>query len=225
MARKSKAALIRAIKREVDDINYRIMQYEDLLEDTDSTFNPVFVKELEKISDNFLTKVVETKMGIRLQPNIYGQYVDKSSGEIRKKTYEDYEKQLKELKLFHQQDKYSPGYDEELTEKGMRSYNTFRDNNLLGDDFTTADFKEFYNQFNMIKEKAESYGYDSDGATAMSDSAKAYVNSYLNLSRAERLSFGEVVAQAFDELTEEHKEINYESMIKKVEHIFRNSEF
>lgn len=225
MARKSKAALIRAIKREVDDINYRIMQYEDLLEDTGDSFNPVFMHELQNISDNFLTKVVETKMGIRLKPNISGQYVDKETGEIRKKTYEDYEEQLQELKLFHQQDVYSPGAEEELSEKGMRSYRSFVDNNLLGDDFTVSDYREFYEQFNMIKEEAEAYGYDSDGAASRSESAKAYINAYLDLDREERMSFGEVVAQAFSNLTKNGTTITHKSMIKEVKDIFRNSEF
>lgn len=227
---KSKRQLMREIRRAINDVNERMMEYYDLVDDTDFEMNPTFVEEFESLYKNGLSGSEKTYYGVGLKPSFYTKINGKS------KTIEDLQKQLNELNDFLAFDVYSPIAGDELDEIDEKRYQTYIANASLDEsEFTRAAWQQMFGAYDILSKRIESFGYED------AEARQSYVNLYSRQNGEKRRTFGDTLEKALNilekknegkKLTKDEKSIiknldnttmNYQNIIRVAEELFKRT--
>lgn len=217
----SKAALEREIRRLVDDVNYRMFEYENLTE-SNADINPLFIDAFTDLYEKGLSGVRMSNFGMRITPALYAKI------DGRKKDLRALEIQRNELKDFLEMDIWSPVAKEEYDAVTEAKYQTYLFNTVQDEDkFTRTEWESMFDAFEILHERRKEFGYGDREASESSriagtnrDAANSYRNTYMKLDRQERRTFGDVLEKSLNYLKKKNMTINYQTIINEVERRF-----
>lgn len=210
--RNSKAALKREIRSLVDEVNERMFEYENLTE-SNADINPIFIDMFTDLFTKGMSGVRMSSFGMRITPAFYTRINGKFKG------YDELVIQRNELKDFLEMDIYSPSAKKDYDAITEAKYQTFIANTGMDEDkFTRTEWEAMFDAFEILHERSREFSYGDRQANSNNrDAADAYRNTYMNLDRQQRRTFGDVLQESLQHLKDNGDVITYETIIDEVE--------
>lgn len=175
------------IKKLTKEINDRRREYQEEQDLVDLPLNNDYVYRFKALETRGFAKVKNDTLKANLRGKIYDAKIDG----YRFKRKADLEKQLEDLKSFISLDVYTPQGRERFEEAGRNIYDSFKSHYKAGNNFDESEWSIMIEQFDMIKNETENYGYEDQKAAA------AYIDAYMKSSGAQKRTFGDTIIQAY----------------------------